>query len=220
MCFSASASFGASAVLSVIGVATLKKTEATHQIPFASIPLVFAVQQFSEGMGWLALSNPAFASFEKVSTYTFLFFAQIVWPLWVPIGITMLEKNANRKKILKVFIGIGVLVSAYFAHRLLMYGAKANIGGHHVAYKQVYPDSLNHIADMLYGVATLVPTFLSKTKKMWVFGLALCISYLAAAIAYNNYILSVWCFFAAILSVLIYMIIKGIVTSERKPLVE
>jgi hypothetical protein len=217
MCFSAGASFGASAVLSVMGVATIKKVKSPYQIPFASIPLIFAVQQFSEGFVWLALSNPAFASMEKISTYTFLVFAQIVWPLCVPISITMLEKDASRQKILKIFVGIGVLVSSYFAHRLLMYGAHANINGHHVAYKQIYPDSWGHTADMLYGIATLVPTFLSKVKKMWTFGLALSISYMITAIAYANYILSVWCFFASIISILVYIILQGIVTTYHKP---
>ncbi len=215
MCFSAGASFGASAVLSVIGVAVIKKTTSPSQIAFASIPLIFAVQQFSEGFVWLALSNSAFAPLEKVSSYTFLVFAQIIWPLYVPISIAMLEKNVKRKKLLQLFVGLGVLVSSYFAHRLLMYGVHPNITGHHVAYKQVYPDSWGHVADMFYGIATIAPTFLSKVKKMWTFGLAVCISYVIAYVVYTNYILSVWCFFASIISILIYAIIKGLVTSHH-----
>jgi hypothetical protein len=211
MCFSAGASFGASAVLSIIGVATIKKSQCSSQIPFASIPLIFAIQQFSEGFVWLSLSSPDFASIEKLSTYMFLIFAQIVWPLWVPIAITLMEKDVKRKKLLKVFIGIGLVVSSYFAHRLIMYGAHANIDGHHVAYKQVFPDSLARIADVLYGLATIAAIFLSKVKRMWTFGLAASVAYIVTAICYVNYILSVWCFFAAIMSILIY----GIVTSVR-----
>jgi hypothetical protein len=203
MCFSAGASFGASAVLSVIGVAVIKKAKSPNQIPFASIPLIFAVQQFSEGFVWLALSNPVFASMEKISSYTFLVFAQIIWPLFVPISIALLEKNVKRKKILKIFIGVGVLVSSYFAHRLLMYGVQPSIAGHHIAYRQVHPDSWGHVADIFYGIATLAPTFLSKVKKMWAFGLLVSISYLITAIFYANNILSVWCFFAAIISIMI-----------------
>jgi hypothetical protein len=208
MCFSTGASFGASAVLAVIGVTTLKKVKSPEQIAFASIPLLFAVQQFSEGFVWLSLSNPTFAYLEKVMSYTFLLFAQIIWPIFVPFAIMLLEKNVLRKKIMRVFIGIGVLVSAYFAHRLLICGAQANIEGHHVLYRQVYPDHWNHIADMLYGVATLVPTFFSTTRRMWIFGLVLVISYLVAAYVYTNYILSVWCFFSSLMSILIFFIIK------------
>jgi hypothetical protein len=216
MCFSAGASFGASVALSVIGVAAIKKAKTSDQIPFAVIPFIFAVQQFSEGFVWLALSNPAFAFLGKVSSYTFLVFAQIVWPLLVPISITMLEKDVKRKIILRIFIGIGALVSSYFTHRLLMYGVHANIAGHHVAYKQVFPDSLAHIADILYGLATIAPIFLSKVKRMWTFGVAVSIAYIITAVFYVHYILSVWCFFAAIISILIYMIVCGIATADRK----
>jgi len=216
MCFSAGASFGASAVLSVIGVAVIKKADSPYQIPFASIPLIFSVQQFSEGFVWLSLSNPAFAPMEKISTFTFLIFAQIIWPLFVPISITLLEKNVKRKNILKIFIGVGILVAFYFAHRLLMYGVKPNIARLHVAYKQVHPDSLGHIADMLYGIATLAPTFLSKVKRMWAFGLLVAISYMITFVFYSNNILSVWCFFASIISITIYVIVRGIVTNKNE----
>jgi len=215
MCFSTGASFCASAVLSAIGVAVLKKVKAPHQILFASIPLIFAVQQFSEGFVWLYLSNPVFA-WAKASPYLFLIFAQIIWPLWVPVSVTLLETDVKRKRILALFIGLGMLVSAYFAHRLWMVGVLPKINGHHVNYKQIYTDSLNHVADILYGSATLVPIFLSKIKRMWTFVLAVLIAYLVTYIFYVNYILSVWCFFSAIMSVLIYLIIRGVEINENK----
>ena len=215
MCFSAGASFGASAVLSVIGVVVIKKAKSPYQIPFTSIPFIFAVQQFSEGFVWLALSYPFFAPWVKISSYTFLVFAQMVWPICVPVSVAMLERNVKRKKIVFCFVGRGVVVSSYFAHRLFMYGVQPNITGHHVAYKQVHPDSWGHVADMFYGIATLVPTFLSKTKKMWIFGLAITISYIVTYIVYTNYILSVWCFFSSIMSIIIYFIVRRMISDHK-----
>src|ERR1041385_1006208 len=116
MCFSASASFGAGAILSVIGLASLKKVKSSSQIIFAAIPLIFAVQQITEGFLWLALSHQNFASMRQGTTYIFLFFAQIVWPVWVPFSILKLEKRDNRKKIEKLLTGIGMLVSTYLAY--------------------------------------------------------------------------------------------------------
>ena len=55
MCFSANASFIAGATISAIGVVTLKKVKAPSQIVFASIPLIFGVQQLSEGVLWLTI---------------------------------------------------------------------------------------------------------------------------------------------------------------------
>lgn len=50
MCFSASASFIAGASLSAIGVATLRRVESKKEIPFATIPLLFGIQQLIEGV--------------------------------------------------------------------------------------------------------------------------------------------------------------------------
>jgi len=68
---------------------------------------------------------------------------------------------------------------------------------------------------MFYGIATLVPTFLSKTKKMWIFGLAITISYIVTYIVYTNYILSVWCFFSSIMSIIIYFIVRRMISDHK-----
>ena len=96
MCFSTSASFGAGIILTTIGVATIKKVREPSQLFFASIPLLFGVQQFSEGFLWLALTNPKYSFLEQISTYSFLFFAQIVWPILIPVAIYFLEKKEKK----------------------------------------------------------------------------------------------------------------------------
>ena len=78
MCFSANASFGAGIILAVISVASLKKVQYPTHIYFAAIPLIFCIQQIIEGLLWLALTDPVYTSLEKVTTYSFLFFAQVI----------------------------------------------------------------------------------------------------------------------------------------------
>src|SRR6478735_5488520 len=121
MCFSAGASFGAGIILSVIGVASIKKVQTSSQIIFACIPLIFAVQQITEGFVWLSLSNSAYASSQQVATYNFLFFAQVVWPIWVPFAIFKLEPKERRRRAEIILVIIGVLVSLYFAYCLLTF---------------------------------------------------------------------------------------------------
>src|SRR4051812_45712956 len=102
MCFSAGASFGVSAVLLAGGVVSLKKATTHSQAPFAAIPLLFSVQQLTEGFLWLTMTNPGLEGWQKILTYIFLLFAQVVWPFWVPFSIWLLEKDRKRKKILAV----------------------------------------------------------------------------------------------------------------------
>jgi len=101
MCFSANASFGAGIILAVISVASLKKVQYPTHIYFAAIPLIFCIQQIIEGLLWLALTDPVYTSLEKVTTYSFLFFAQVIWPIWIPFAVLSLEKNRKYKPIQK-----------------------------------------------------------------------------------------------------------------------
>lgn len=207
MCFSAGASFGAGIVLSAIGVASIKKAKSSSQIIFAGIPLIFAVQQITEGFLWLSLSNPGYAPLQQVTTYIFLFFAQVVWPVWVPFAILKLEPKERRKKSEKVLVGIGALVSVYLAYCLLIFPAEAKIVEYHISYEQNYPAAIARYCGFLYIVATIVPPFFSRIRRMWMLGTAILISYVITTIFYTDYIVSVWCFFASIISIAVYAIL-------------
>ncbi|MGE5108476.1 MAG: DUF6629 family protein [Sphingobacteriales bacterium] len=207
MCFSANASFGAGAVLLVVGALTLKKVHSPSQIAFASIPLLFSVQQFAEGLLWLSLTNKNYEGWEPFSTHFFLFFAQVLWPLWVPVSILLLERNTERKKILFILTGIGILLSSYFAWCLLNYPVKAEVIFYHIYYTLDFPHALVWVSGILYLILTVFPPFMSSHKKVWLLGIMIAASYLFTKIAYSNYLISVWCFFAAIISVLVLYIV-------------
>lgn len=206
MCFSAGASFGAGVVLSVVGVAAIRKAKAPSQMMFASIPLIFAVQQITEGFLWVSLTNPEYASLQQVATYNFLFFAQVVWPVWVPLAIMKLESKDQRRMFGKIIVGIGAMVSLYLAYCLVTYPVGAQIIGYHISYRQDYPLSLSLYSGMFYIIATIIPPFVSRVRRMWMLGIAVLSSYIITAILYTDYIISVWCFFASIISIAIYVI--------------
>ena len=210
MFFSATASFSAGVVLTVIGVATIKKVQHPSQIMFASIPLIFAVQQIAEGILWLTLPNPAYLATQVSFTYIFLFFAQVVWPLWVPVAILLLEKEALRKRVQRYLVAAGVLVGLYLAWCLFKFPVRANIVGYHVDYTLNFPPSLRNYGIVLYALATIIPPFFSPIKRMWMLGVAIAISYIISAIFYEHYILSVWCFFASVISISVYVIMREI----------
>lgn len=216
MCFSASASFTSGVVLTVIGIASLKKIQHPSTQLFASIPLLFGVQQIAEGILWITIPHPDYRNMQNVFTYLFLFFAQILWPFWVPLSILIHEKNDKNKKILKVFLAAGIMVSVYLSCCLLSFNVEAKIEGRHIKYIQDYPSIFRGYGTILYAVATVAPAFFSSIKKIWIFGVAIVISYVVSAIFYEHYVLSVWCFFLAIISLSIYLIIRDIRVSEKR----
>lgn len=216
MCFSATASFSAGAVLTVIGIASLKKTHHKSQLLFASIPLIFGVQQIAEGVLWITLPNQDLLSTQKIATITFLFFAQIIWPIWVPIAVLYLEKSSKRKIFQWIFVGAGVIVGSYLAYCLVTFNVEAKIIGHHISYHQDYPSSAVNYVVVLYALATIAPALFSHVKHMWILSASIFISYIITELFYAHYMLSVWCFFSSIISISIYLIMIEISKAEKQ----
>lgn len=219
MCFSAGASFGAAIVLSTIGIVSIKRTQTPKHIVFAAIPLIFAVQQLSEGILWKTLPNFESIATQKAMTYIFLTFAQVVWPLYVPFSIWLLEKDNKRKTILALLVGIGAIIATYLSYCLLNFHVEANIVGYHISYFQDYPLSLKSYGAVLYILATIAPLFVSSVKNMWVLGLTILVSYIVTALFYEHYVLSVWCFFSSLISIMVYVIAMQL-DSPKKTLLE
>jgi hypothetical protein len=218
MCFSANASFGAGIVLAAIGVATIKKATHPSQIIFCSIPLLFCVQQITEGLLWVSLTPPGNPLLQRFSTYTFLSFAQIIWPFYVPLAILLLKKKEKRKVVSKILVGIGAFVSLYMAFCLMSFHSGARIIGYHISYQQDYPVALGNYYGALYVIATIAPAFFSGIKRMWYLGAAILISYIITEIFYTDYIVSVWCFFASVISVIVFAIMYEIEKTTKESL--
>ncbi len=216
MCFSATASFGAGIVLAVIGVVSLKKVIHPAQKPFAAIPLLFSVQQVSEGFLWLALTYPEYAFLQDFATYMFLAFAQVIWPFYVPVAIFLFQGKFQRNNISKILVCIGAIVSLYLAYCLMSYPVQARINGDHITYGLDYPASMVTYAGALYLLATILPAFISPVKYMKILGTAILISYIITRFFYTGYIVSVWCFFASLISLIVFVIMATFKNSDRE----
>mgnify|MGYP001806190103 CR=1 FL=1 len=215
MCFSVNVSFIAGVTLSVVGVVTIKKVQMPSQLMFASIPFIFGIQQLSEGVLWLTIPNSAYHGVQQVATYTFLLFARVVWPVWVPLGVFLLEKEGKRKKLEKIMVLLGICVAVYFLFNLLLEPTQAIISEHHIFYQHDYPVSLKYYSNILYGLVTVLPLFISRYKRMWWLGIVVGISYITAAYFFKHYAFSVWCFFAALISMLVYYIMDEVTRAQK-----
>ena len=123
MCFSATASFSAGAVLLGVGTLTLRSSLASHQrrdFPFAAIPLLFAIQQLIEGVIWLTFHVDA-PLLNSVMTYVYSFFSHALWPVYVPVAVMLMEPNGWRRRTLIAFVAAGAAVGAYLLFVLVAY---------------------------------------------------------------------------------------------------
>ncbi len=213
MCFSANVSFGAGIVLATIGVTSVHKVQKANQIYFATIPLIFSIQQISEGFVWLSLTQLDFHFLQNPATYLFLFIAQVIWPIWVPFSIMKLEPFQSKRGLHVLFMSIGILIAFYLGFCLFVFPIEARITEFHITYIQNFPVKIKNIGELMYGMATIIPPFLSQIKKMWIVGTTIMASYILTAFFYQEFIVSIWCFFASIISVTVYFILKD---SKRK----
>ncbi|MCB8998994.1 MAG: hypothetical protein H6540_02850 [Bacteroidales bacterium] len=208
MCFSAAASFTGGLLLSATGIITLRKAKKPDRIPFAVIPLIFGIQQVSEGFLWLALeSNESFIP-GKVAMYIFLIIAEVIWPFWVPYALFRMEDDNEKKKILKYFVWAGLVVSVYYAAGLILFKVTPSILNYHIHYEAGYPIWLALSVFAIYIGVTIIPFYLSTVKYIKIFGSLLFAAVVVTAALYSYNLTSVWCFFAAFLSVYIYWILK------------
>lgn len=139
--------------------------------------------------------------------YVFLVFAQVVWPSFVPLTVLLSEKDARRKKILRVLLGIGIFTSLYLSWGMLFYNVSASIENQHIKYRLDFPLGNRWFSGITYILAAVVTPFISSLKYLRYLGLALLLSYLASRIFFEAYLISVWCYFAAVLSLFILAVI-------------
>ena len=217
MCFSANASFGLGTALLLVGIATVWKSTKRVQIPFAAIPVFFSIQQFIEGFLWLSLTNPSWQSWHHPLTYLFLIFAQVLWPSFIPFSIFLIEENVTRKKALLTLTGFGCVISLYVVYALLNYEIDSHVSGHHVSYDLYFPGDIVKISAIFYFIPTVLPSFVSSVKSMIFLGLTLFISFVVTRLFFVEYAISVWCYFAAAISVIVIIIMVRFHKGPKKP---
>lgn len=202
MCFSATASFSAGIVLLGIGTLTLKAARQPRELAFAAIPLLFAIQQLSEGVIWLTFRYNA-PQLNVAMTYLYSFFSHVLWPIYVPIAVLLIEPLHWRRMVLLAFVATGLAAGLYLLQILLTFSVVSQSTDQHMEY--VSPHFFAATVMTLYLLATTVSAMFSYHRLVKVFGVLALMSFGAAYFFYARWFISVWCFFAALLSAVIYL---------------
>jgi hypothetical protein len=204
MCFSATASFIAGTALSVLGVATLRATQRRSEIAFAAIPLMFGLQQMVEGTLWLSSRFDA-PQLNLAMTYLFSMFSHVLWPVFVPFAIGLLETVPWRRKVIWGFQGVGLLVGLYLLFLIIEFPVTAVVA-ENIVY--VSPHFYKIPVMLLYLAATCISCFFSSSATIRLFGVLALLLFAVAYVFFAVALFSVWCFFAAVLSVIIFVHFK------------
>jgi len=138
----------------------------------------------------------------------FLLFAYVLWPAYAPYCLHRAEGPTTRIRAALFWSArtVGLATGLFFLWRLPTSEAAVAVVGNSLQYQLSYPWWL--AAHMAYGYATLCPAFYSRARSMHLFGVLLVVGHLTALYAYRATYPSVFCLFAALASLTLWLRIR------------
>jgi hypothetical protein len=201
VCFSATANFVGSGVLSSVGVVTLTRVKHRRELLFASLPTLFAVHQFIEGFVWLGLDGILSPAVAHDMGAAFMLYAQGLLPFLLPMSVLLFEPHAKSRRQMLPFLVLGGATTLYILWALTAFPLQLYVRQNSIVY--VNEATNNTAVALLYVIATCGALFFSKIKMMVVFGAAN-LAILLAVMVYKRYAFtSLWCAYAAVASLII-----------------
>ena len=208
MCFSAGADFAAAAVVAPVGVATLRAARRPPELLLAALPLLLALHQLTEGFVWLGLERGAPGGLHDAATLAYLAFAQVVLPLLVPLGILLVEPDRRRRAWMGALLVGGAAVAARFAWIL----ASNPVGAQALDHVIVYDTDLEfgYVTAAGYVLVTCGPALMASSRLLRWFGVANLAGLLLATGVRYSAVTSIWCAYAALVSVLVLVYFRSV----------
>lgn len=204
MCFSAEASFTVGSVITVIGVATFRQVHQSSRMMIALIPLLFGIQQLLEGVVWLHMNGEFISTpFSQLASNTYLFISWALWPTYIPLAFLISEKIPWKRVACLISFLLGIYITYVHILYLLTHDITPTIVG-----RSIFYDFSPVHGNIAYGLAVLPPIFISSIPRMWIFGVWLLVTFIAAQVIYATTFTSVWCFFCAAVSIVLFKILR------------
>jgi len=202
MCFSATASFAVGSATAIAGLAAIRNVNSARALPLAAVPILFAAQQFIEGAMWLELGAGGGEERITALSYAYLIFAEVLWPAWIPLAVLLIEPDAMRRRLVAAIASAGVAMGAWLLVWIVNAPAAARIVHHSIRYTG--DDALVPWMLAVYLLCACGVLFFSSHRLVRLFGAVVAVGFAVSAWAHYATLISVWCFFAAAASTVLY----------------
>jgi hypothetical protein len=202
MCFSAQADATVGLALLPVGVLALREVRQAREVPFAVLPLLFAVHQLIEAVAWAGADGEVSSEVGHAAVVAYLVIALVVLPTWFPLAVLLLEPRGARSRVVP-FVALGAVVSAYCAMAML----RAPVGVVARDHALQYRTDLHHgdLWTVLYVIAVIGPSLLSGYPSIVAFGVLNLVGLSVVAVVYEEAFTSLWCVWAACTSLLVLL---------------
>ncbi len=213
MCFSAAASFTASAVLMPLGLYShhlADRAERPGYKPLALVPFFFGVQQFIEGLEWTGIDQGNVEPLTSLAGLGFLFFAYCFWMIWIPWSA--LQHRLKWVAIVATVLGIAFYLPVLFNPPALQPAVHSN---GRLLYDVSNLQSILHnfvntepVGELVYWGFIVLPLLAVSDRAVKLFGVLIFISIFLTWLTYSATFNSVWCFYCAVLSIVVIWIVN------------
>jgi len=200
--FMAILNFTLSGAIFVVSILTLRKVSQPKEVVFASLPLLFALHQFTQGFVWLGMDGLINPRALQIAESLFVFYAQGILQFLVPLAVWLLEPKGIRKTLIALLMYLGAFLTAYSLWGLSIAPTEVSIVNGVLYYKNPITDQL--WLGIGYVLTTCGSLIFSRSIAIQLFGW-LNFAALVAIYFINPYgFTSLWCLYAAAVSVLLY----------------
>ena len=206
MCFSATADFTGSVVLGAVGIATFTEAKRPREMLLAAMPSLFALHEFIEGFVWLGLDGHLSQQVAHNAAAAFVLYAQGILPFLLPFSIYLIEPTKRQRLRMLGFVILGGVLALYLLWGLIAYPLAVSEQFHSIIYVNVITNT--DLVAVLYVVATCGSLFFSGFRDLRMLGWANLIGLLVVMEVKRYAFTSVWCAYAAAVSVIIYFFFR------------
>jgi hypothetical protein len=206
VCFSAEADLVVGVGLLPVAALALREVRHVREVPFASLPLLFALHQLTEAVVWAGVDGSVCPAARDGASLAYVLFALPVLPLLLPLAVLLLEPRGARLRVAP-FVALGAVVAAYFAEAVL----DGPVSVEETPYALVYRVGLGDpvLWTGLYVVAVIGPPLISGYRSIVWFGALNLVGLVAVALLYTQALASLWCVWAALTSLLVLVHLRG-----------
>ena len=206
MCFSATANFVGSAVLGGIGVVTLTEVKHRRELLFAALPCLFAFHQFIEGFVWLGLDGILSSAVTHNAGAAYVLYAQGLLPFLLPLSVLLLEPTRKLRRQMLPFVILGGALTLYMLWGLIAYPLQVSVQDRSIVY--INTITTTTLIAILYVIATCGSLFFSGFRDLITLAWLNLVGLLVVMLVKRYAFTSVWCAYAAVVSVIIYFFFR------------
>lgn len=214
MCFAPEIDLVAGVVVTAIGIDTLRRTSRPELVPLAALPLVFGVHQLLESLVWWHQRGQVPDCVGEPATWLYALIALTVVPILVPFAFAR-SGAISSVPVARTLVGAGVVSGGILFVTLLFGTMHATIDGHHLDYHVGTPWLPFTLG--LYIIATCTPALLADHRSLRLFGATQVVVVALLIWLAQSALVSLWCLWAAISSVLINVYVRRRQVPGRRP---